>query len=240
MISFIVPAYNEERFLAGTVSTIKVAAGDDEDFEIVVIDDGSTDFTPKLADELQAADSRIRALHNDGNRGLGYSIRRGIAAAAGQQLMIIPGDGDLDADTISRMLEKRGQADLIVLYLLNREVRGKLRNLLSLLYNLIYLLSFDIYVMYINGPAIYPAKLVKEMNLCSDRFSIICEMTIKTLRCGVTYVEVPGYMRRGTDGSSAIGWKNFAEAGVNYLKLLHAIYVADREKFAHRPLRKEA
>ena len=109
----------------------------------------------------------------------------------------MPADGDVSEDALCLLINKSDEADLILLYLINREEKGMRRNILSSVFNLIFMLSFGIYVFYTNGPAIYPAALLKNFNLRSNRFSIVSEMTVKTLRSGVTYIEVPGHMKRG-------------------------------------------
>ena len=93
------------------------------------------------------------------------------------------------------------------------------------------MLSFGVYVFYINGPAIYPTSLLKNFNLKSNRFSIISEMNVKALRSGVTYIEVPGHMKRGAERSTALSFTNFLEVMLNYLTLVLDSYYKSREIF---------
>ena len=95
----------------------------------------------------------------------------------------MPADGDVSEDALCLMINKSDEADLVLLYLVNREERV-FRNTLSSVFSLIFMLSFGVYVFYINGPAIYPTSLLKNFNLKSNRFSIISEMNVKTLRSG--------------------------------------------------------
>jgi len=91
-ISIIIPAYNEEKRLPGTLAAVSEYLGGSRwDFaEIVVVDDGSRDRTAQVA-----RDAGARVLENPGNRGKGYSVRHGMLAAQGEWALFT--DADLSA-----------------------------------------------------------------------------------------------------------------------------------------------
>src|SRR5438105_627489 len=92
-LSIFVAAYNEIGNLGPTVEVILRALSISvEDFEIIVVDDGSTDGTYELADELARKYPNIRAIHNRQNMGLGYSYIRAIQEATKGSFVFIPGD----------------------------------------------------------------------------------------------------------------------------------------------------
>ncbi|MGB9475634.1 MAG: glycosyltransferase [Candidatus Udaeobacter sp.] len=87
VISFIVPAYNEERELSGTLAAIGAAAsGMSQPFEIIVVDDASTDATPEIADQ---AGARVVPIHR---RQIAAARNAGARAARGQYLFFIDAD----------------------------------------------------------------------------------------------------------------------------------------------------
>jgi len=97
-ISIVIPAYNEEKRLPGTLGAVQayLKAGSWESSEIVVVDDGSRDGTVEVA---QAAG--VRLLRNPGNRGKGYSVRHGMLQAKGDWILFSDADlstpiGELD------------------------------------------------------------------------------------------------------------------------------------------------
>jgi glycosyltransferase involved in cell wall biosynthesis len=91
-ISIIIPAYNEEKRLPGTLATVReYLARSQWDFtEIVVVDDGSRDRTAEVARA-----TGVRVLRNPGNRGKGYSVRHGMLEAQGEWALFT--DADLSA-----------------------------------------------------------------------------------------------------------------------------------------------
>src|SRR5215813_3359615 len=92
-VSVLVPAFNEVNNLAGTVERLLEALDITvEDFEIIIVDDGSTDGTGAVADRLSASNPSVRVLHNAQNMGLGYAYRRGYQEASKEFYVYIPGD----------------------------------------------------------------------------------------------------------------------------------------------------
>ncbi len=94
-LSVVVPAYDEERRLGGSLEKITAYVdGRGLDAEIVVVDDGSTDATAKIA-EAELRSRRGRLVRNVENRGKGYSVRRGVLEASGRWILLT--DADLSA-----------------------------------------------------------------------------------------------------------------------------------------------
>lgn len=97
----IVPAYNEERVLAGTVSSL--LAGDHPDVEVILVDDGSTDATADLARGLAARHPRVRALILARNAGKAAALNAGIALATGAHIVTVDADTLLDPRALRRL-----------------------------------------------------------------------------------------------------------------------------------------
>jgi dolichyl-phosphate beta-glucosyltransferase len=112
-LSVVIPAFNEEKRLPGTLAAIlPFLRGRAESFEVVVVDDGSTDLTAEVA---RAAGEEVRVLQNPGNRGKGYSVRNGMLNARG--LWRLMSDADLstpieELDTLKEAL--RGGAQIAI------------------------------------------------------------------------------------------------------------------------------
>jgi glycosyltransferase involved in cell wall biosynthesis len=237
MISFIVPAFNEADNVAPTVQTIVSAAqhSDVTDYEIILIDDGSTDGTHEAITALSKEYSFVKALRNEQNSGLGSSVRRGIAAAKSPKFMVVPGDNDMMQSLIEMLLTFRDQAEILLTVPLNRESRSRGRNMLSMLYQMIQMFAFDVYVGYINGPGIWPTEKARAVGLAANRFSIISELNVLLLRSGCSYAEVPGYFRARYKARRTVTFVNLAEVTQLFLSLVYRVHVSARAHFSARP-----
>ena len=109
MISVIVPVYNVEKYLRKCVDSILNQTY--ADFELLLVDDGSTDGCPQICDEYAASDSRVRVIHKT-NGGLISARNEGILAARGDYVCILDGDDwalenmlQFIHDTVSRLPE---------------------------------------------------------------------------------------------------------------------------------------
>jgi glycosyltransferase involved in cell wall biosynthesis len=89
LVSIVVPVYNGERYLAAALHSI--LAQDYRPFEIIVVDDGSTDGSASIVRSLAQVHNEIRYLHQD-NQGLAAALNRGIAAGRGELFAFLDAD----------------------------------------------------------------------------------------------------------------------------------------------------
>lgn len=106
LITVLLPAYNEEQSIGGTISAIKNRY---PDFEVLVVDDGSTDNTLKTA---MAAGANVWP--HPYNMGNGAAIKTGLRCASGQWVVMMDADGQHGPADIERLLEYREQFDMVV------------------------------------------------------------------------------------------------------------------------------
>lgn len=112
MVSIIVPAYNAERWLPAAVRS--VLAQTEQDWELVLVDDGSTDATPGLCDGYAASDSRIRTAHTP-NGGLSAARNNGLQLCHGEWVTFLDADDVMHPDMLRIMLDTaaRHEADIV-------------------------------------------------------------------------------------------------------------------------------
>lgn len=96
--SVVVPCWNVERWVEDAVGS--VLRGTFQDFEIIAVDDGSTDGTGEVLDRLASADARVRVLHQP-NRGVSSARNRGLDAARGKYLFFLDGDDSYEPDFLA-------------------------------------------------------------------------------------------------------------------------------------------
>ena len=109
-VSVVVPAFNEGPHIASQVTAIRdVMEETGWGFEIIVVDDGSTDSTSK-----NAAIEGVRVIRHNRNRGYGAALKRGIAAASHDWILVIDADGTYPANAIPSLLEASDGNDMVV------------------------------------------------------------------------------------------------------------------------------
>src|SRR5271156_1926912 len=104
-LSVIIPAYNEEKRLAPVLDSVhSFFAAKGTDFEIVVVNDGSTDNTGALVKQFAAQHKQIKLIEHTHNKGKGYAIKIGVLAAGGDLILINDADGSSPIAESDRLL----------------------------------------------------------------------------------------------------------------------------------------
>lgn len=116
-ISAVLPAYNEEAALERTTADLRaVLVRLGRPFEIVIVNDGSADATPVLADRLARDDAAVRVVHHPRNLGYGAALKSGFAAARHAWVFLMDSDGQFDPAELPRFVAAAGEADFVVGY----------------------------------------------------------------------------------------------------------------------------
>lgn len=100
-VSILVPIYNIEKYLSECIES--VLSQTFNSFELILVDDGSTDSSPQMCDEFAQKDSRIKVIHKT-NGGLASARNAGLKVATGEWVMMLDGDDTLDTDTLEKCL----------------------------------------------------------------------------------------------------------------------------------------
>jgi len=113
-LSVILPCYNEEHNVWRVVSRAREVLKDPvEEWETIIINDGSADATGALADALAAENRRIRVVHHPVNEGYGCALRSGYSAATKDYVFYTDGDGQYDIKELTLLLSQRHKAHVI-------------------------------------------------------------------------------------------------------------------------------
>jgi dolichol-phosphate mannosyltransferase len=217
-ISIIIPALNEETVVEGVVRDIsKQVAASFTDYEIILIDDGSTDKTGDIMDRLATELPNLRAIHNPGNIGLGSSYQRGLAEAGCEYLMMLCGDGGMPAASLPPIFAAVGSADIVVPFITNlKQIKSPVRYVTSRTYTKLLNLLFGQKIKYYNGLPVHRVDLLRQLRINSSGFGFQGEILTKLMRsgCSMTEVGVPG--AEMTKNSSAVSIKGL----INIAKVL--------------------
>jgi len=218
-LSVIMPVYNERQFVETAIARVLRADTCGLDLELVVVNDGSTDGTTEVLEEIARKDARIRLFHQPQNMGKGAALRRGFAEATGNVVLVQDADLEYDPADYPLLLTPiiDGRGDVVfgsrflggthrVLYFWHSVV-NKFLTLLSNITTNLNLTDIEI------GYKAFRADVVKNMKLRSNRFGFEPEITAKVARAGCRVYETPvSYSGRSYEEGKKIGWKDGIQA----------------------------
>lgn len=198
-LSIFFPMWNEEQYIHRAVRAAKeicdqlVADAEIGDYELIVVDDASTDRTAEYADALVAADPRIRVVHHERNRKLGGSIKSGFAAATGDVVLYTDADLPFEMIELVRALRvlRNYEADMVSAYRLDRTGEGLRRAVYSWVYNWLIQLAFGTRLRDINFAfKLCRRRVLDAVTLSSEGSFIDAELVIRAQRAGFTILQI--------------------------------------------------
>lgn len=114
-LSVFLPSHNEEGNTERVVKAFCVALPQvADDYEVIVVNDGSRDRTGAIADQLAAADSHVKVVHHQVNRGYGGAVISGIRAATKPWVLLCDGDGQFDPNDMNLLAARTPEYDVVV------------------------------------------------------------------------------------------------------------------------------
>ena len=196
IISIIVPVYNEEKTIIDVLNKIKSNSSNLFKYEIIVIDDGSTDQSRKLLEDNKHLYDKL--LVNESNKGKGFSVKKGLLNTSGTH--IIFQDADLEYDPVDfKKFEKIfsdfdadgiiGSRFIYSNYTRSHNILNKIANtFLTFTFNLLYNTTFtDIYSCYFA----FKKDLLNVHELRTEGFEQHAEILCKVIKKGNKFYEVP-------------------------------------------------
>ena len=233
-ISFIVTAYNEEKYIEKTILNILNFVNNFKiDYEILIINDGSTDNTGKIIRKLAKKYKKIKIIEHKKNLGIGKTIADGIKNASKEYFTYIPGDNQFSFSSFEEYLKKIKNYDLIIGYIKNPKARKLHRRLGSSLFMFVIRLLFNLKkVKYTNGFNLIKTSLVKNMELESTGHSISSEIIIKILKFRKLKYKINGFelISKHPEVTTAFKLKSIINAIYFTIRLWIKIYIL-KEKY---------
>ena len=214
-VSILAPAFNEAQNIEGAVGDAIDAAAEADlaDFEIIIVDDGSTDETPDISDRLARQLDRVRVIHHPTNRGLAAAYLTGLEHARMNYYTFTGGDRELHRDSLRDILRCVGRATVIVPYHGTPEKRERHRRILTWVSTTQLNMMFGLKLRYFQGPCVYPTALARMLPHTCTGFYFATERLVHALVAGHSWVEVPLRHEPRTSGrSKAVSVKQIVRA----------------------------
>lgn len=221
--SAIVLAYNEAACIEAVVREIRATLDAlPFAFELIVVDDGSTDATGRIADALAEELPQTRVVHHGTNLGLGGGYRTGFAEARGEVLTFYPADGQYPAEIVGRMAPLMADHDLVLGYV-DRRTDSRLAALLSAGERVLYRILFGPLPRF-QGICMFRRSLLEGIELRSRGrgWGVIMELIVRAVRGGARVVSVPIPLLPRVEGRSKAVTLRAIQANLKELLLLRA------------------
>jgi glycosyltransferase involved in cell wall biosynthesis len=242
-LSIFFPMWNEEAYLHRALSAAREACEAlltmDEigDYELIIVDDASTDATGAIADEAAAADPRVVVVHHPKNRKLGGSIKTGFATATGDLVLYTDADLPFDMDELVKACRvmRHYEADIVSAYRLDRTGEGYVRSVYSTIYNLLVRLLFGVRMRDINFAfKLCRREVLDHMTLVSEGSFIDAELVVRARKLGFHIVQFGVDYFPRTRGISTLSSPSVI------VKILREMWALRRELRAIEPVAKRA
>jgi glycosyltransferase involved in cell wall biosynthesis len=204
-VSIVLPFYNEGANVERVVTELLTATrGADWDIRLACVQNGSCDDTGKILARLAQANPRVSIIEVPYNQGYGFGIRQGLAAATGEIVGYLDGDGQVQPSDMLRVLAGMQVARAAKAI---RVVRGDgwRRRLVSGIYNTLFRVLFAIRARDANAkPKFLRKEDLAKLALVSDDWFIDAEVMIKTAALGIQWAEEPVEFRKRDGGKSNV------------------------------------
>jgi len=197
-LSIFLPMWNEQDYIERAVGAAVrechalVGAGQITDYEVIVVDDASTDATARLADDLAAADPHVIAVHHPRNRKLGGAMKTGFATATGD--VVLYTDADLPFDMAEAgqaiRLMRYYDADIVSAYRFDRTGEGAARAVYTFFYNVLIRRLFGVRMRDINFAfKLCRREIFEHVELRSEGSFIDAELIIRARKLGYSVIQ---------------------------------------------------
>ena len=222
--SISIPAYNDEATLAGLVEeSLKVLSELTQDYEVVIIDDGSRDETGSIADRLAEHNPRVRAYHHKKNEGFGRTIKEVFLTPDREYVFFIPGDAQIPPAQLKQFVLNREKYDYILGLRRNRQ-DSSARKFYSAMYNLAVSLLGGKRVRDVNSVAFCRTEVMRSIGINSRSAFVHAEIYLKLLKKHYRIGEIEIATKPRQSGSSGAAKWGVAAATLREI----AAYVAGK------------
>jgi glycosyltransferase involved in cell wall biosynthesis len=218
-ISLVIPVYNEEDNIRKAVQDgLEMLPQLAKDYEIIIIESGSTDKTGEVTDQLAANDKRVKVIHQGAKLGLGSGLKAGFSAARYESIFYIDGDNPFRMSEFIRGFPLLQEADIVCGRRTNRQ-DSFMRALYSKVFNILMRLLFSVKVRDVQiGFKLMRKSIFERVKLTTDSMFIDAELLIKAQKSGYRITELGVEYLGKPSGKSSVTFREVVKIGVDLLK----------------------
>jgi glycosyltransferase involved in cell wall biosynthesis len=222
-ISAFFPAYNDGGTIASMViGVISVLRGLTEDYEVIVVNDGSHDYTAEILDELaRVYEPRLRVIHHENNRGYGGALKTGFTAATKDWVFYTDGDAQYDPRELVNLVEGwRPGVDIVNGFKIARNDPWY-RVVVGRFYHHFVRLLFGFQLKDVDCDfRLIRRSVFERVRLKSTSGTICLEMVKKFQDLGLVFAEVPvHHFHRAYGHSQFFNFRRLAQTGIQLARL---------------------
>ncbi len=193
-ISVVFPLFNEEDYvLRAYEAAVDALRPITDDYEIILVNDASTDRTSEIIESLRQKDPRVKVVHNPRNLKLGGTLRAGYAVATRDLILYTDADLPFDLHEVRkavRLLEAQ-KADVVSAYRFDRTSEGLLRTIYSFFYNSLVRALFGLAIKDVNFSfKLFKRELLDKFALKSDGSFIDVEFLCRARKAGAHIIQI--------------------------------------------------
>ncbi|MBN2456294.1 MAG: glycosyltransferase family 2 protein [Sedimentisphaerales bacterium] len=200
-VSVFLPCYNEQDNISSTVDkALEVLKKLGADFEVIIVDDGSSDDTGRVADEIADRNPQVKVVHHPTNLGYGAALQSGFKSATKSLVFYTDGDGQFDISEMPALLPLMEHYDIVSCYRINRQ-DNLVRKINGWCWTKLVCLLFGMKVRDVDCAfKLYKRRIFDDIKLSSGGALIDTEILARAIRRGYTLTQRPVHHYRRTAG----------------------------------------
>jgi glycosyltransferase involved in cell wall biosynthesis len=226
-LSIFFPAYNEEGNITTTIIDARNAAKQvSKEYEIIVVNDGSTDRTEEIVKEMQKFDQNIRIISHKKNKGYGAAVKTGLASCKKDWIFFTDSDGQFHYDELQKFVDHTGGSDLIIGYRRKRMDPFHRVFVAQVLLKIWNFLLFGLTVRDVDcAYKLFKKEVRDSIKLETESAITVTELLVKAKSLGYRIIQLPvNHYPRKFGEQTGGNWRVIAKAAKESFKLRRKIH----------------